>query len=352
MADIALCDQGTMATINAPELDHAYVYNALRKIELMKHVRKQPLPRRELPRREEGLTSTMCSSQDKARKPSYWDHLSYKHTLFSRIEEAEAKLSDEIDVHIKPYAALRCYAICDDMQCKLPREIREMIYDSLIVDRLVSIDEEDFKPIKELEATRPLLSNCKYLLDPAFADPATKYEVLEFWYKSCTFHFESEGFVNKLVEQDFWDLQLPVYDLVKKIAVQVWYPEVLRKTEARYYNNRAIALKELECLFALKPRTHITLILPTEKSRAIWDYTDEDIQLLVSFYSEVFPLAERLIDSGYRLSVEVDPALSFDVTKAELSDEFWVQMISKKVLEEKDNEQEQEDSEQEEEDNE
>ena len=74
---------------------------------------------------------------------------------------------------------------------------------------------------------QPHLSEADHLEFSAVTNANTQYELLRQWYISRDFHFYNNRLLRDLLAHDFWDLDLPVHDLVRKISVEVWDSSML-----------------------------------------------------------------------------------------------------------------------------
>jgi hypothetical protein len=60
-----------------------------------------------------------------------------------------------------------------------------------------------------------------HLVNPAFVDSFTRYELLESWYKLGRFTFENLDLVARFLHKDIWDLGLPVKKLVRNLEIRM-----------------------------------------------------------------------------------------------------------------------------------
>jgi hypothetical protein len=126
----------------------------------------------------------------------------------------------EINHYIHQYAAPTCLSLCEGIQEKLPRELRDMIYGFVLQENpKVRLRKEHFE--HELFDSRliiPLvgraerlinlgydnISGYAHLFDTGFVDPNTKSEFTEAWYWPTTFSFLEHKYIGNLLHYDRW----------------------------------------------------------------------------------------------------------------------------------------------------
>jgi len=254
------------------------------------------------------------------------DKGAFEH-LQKNIERSQNHLSHELDSYIATRVAPECRALCDVIQQLLPRELRDMIYQYLLSQSDILIERTDFLPSTSLESSRPQLFDSPCLLDPRFCNEYMRRELFEAWYKFSTFQFTRNSLVNTFLSKDLWGLDLPVYQLVRNLEIDIWPRGCMLDTDLEY-GRAEIAL--LACLATIRKGAKITFPIETRPHTEIWHSSEQQIQRFLQILSTIFPLARKLLGMGHRVTIEVDGSLVAHVTADELCKTAWYEKIKRK----------------------
>ncbi|KAF2825124.1 hypothetical protein CC86DRAFT_39279 [Ophiobolus disseminans] len=250
--------------------------------------------------------------------------------LRQNIDRSQRSLSEDLNNRITAFAAPECLAICDRIQQNLPRELRDMVYQYLLSQSDVFIEQTDFLPLHSPRSSRPQLVDSLHVLQPEFCDASTRRELFEAWYKFTTFQFATNTVVLEFLSKDLWDLDLPVRQLVRNVEIDIWPGGCMFDTDLEWCKSMS---KYLTCLTDVKKGARIMLPVATLARKAIWHGHEHDICKFLDILSGVFPLVKELLDVGHNVTIEVDSSLVTRVKSDDLSKEVWYQKIlDKKVV--------------------
>jgi hypothetical protein len=130
-----------------------------------------------------------------------------------------------------------------------------------------------------------------HLFYTAFADPDTKIEFTEAWYRTATFSFNDARYISHFLHNDRSGNRIQPRELVKEVAVDIGYPR--REDWVK-------EVESLEYLFQLKTRTTI-ILFPEDLSSY---YSDPvSVKRAVENVACLFPILRRLKGVGYNVRV-------------------------------------------------
>jgi hypothetical protein len=235
------------------------------------------------------------------------------------------KLIDDVNDYITAYAAPRCLEICQNMQAKLPPELRDLVYSMLFGPKndltIGTRDMNMFSKIGQPQRDSPFcctlapragpLENPAYahLFDPRFADPTTIAEFLASWYSMRNFLALVED-VDTFLQHDRWGCgDLPT-QAVRMITVDLFLPP----------KDVGIIPQEIA---RLRHDATIALYLCVDK------WTREGVLMYMQNLSVLFPSIKQYLNLGYSLVVAADDLhdfdqIRFDVKANELTVEHWM----------------------------
>lgn len=164
--------------------------------------------------------------------------LPQKGELRSTDKEVAAEIEHryaEMDEHIVAYASGHCKEWCALMQKKLPVELKDMIYHYLMPSHAITINWKDLNMIESHICDKYIekhtgqqkysrvfsyLIPATHLFDNRFADPRTRTEFVEAWYKFVTFRFNGESrLLPRLMKCDRWGLGVELGSLIRNIEI-------------------------------------------------------------------------------------------------------------------------------------
>jgi hypothetical protein len=224
-------------------------------------------------------------------------------------------------------------SLCKMFQSKLPRELRDMVYDLLLPHETYIIERPDLN-VGWLRSLRR--ASCDHLFRQGFAPPDTGKEIGEMFYELSTFivigfplgrgrNPKHPSVTLYFVRNDRWGLDIDVCQHIRHIHVRLDYPD--------HIDDNVIQLRaNLRRLLPLRPTAHIILELQSIHFTGCWlDKCNMD-EFLETF-SMVFPVLEELVRGEKRVTVNFEDIHEFDVEVEELDVECWAKNLENAFLE-------------------
>jgi hypothetical protein len=153
----------------------------------------------------------------------------------------------------------RSYPICEAMQQYLPRELRDMIYKHVIGPAEWHNNNHTVPILESNNPARPYVVLTGSMQDlwgilrrDGYITHQTRRELLECWYKTCTFDFATDvHLIRAFFERDaalyrFLELGLPALNLVCQLEIDV--PRDVLMDEARFNETLGRTLRDLALL--------------------------------------------------------------------------------------------------------
>jgi hypothetical protein len=128
-----------------------------------------------------------------------------------RLQWRATELQTQAEKYIESYAMSSCQAICEDMQKKLPRELRDNIYECIIGKDIVH--KVTTKYSRRLEDTYNT-----HFCDAKYMGRITKSELAETWYRLVLFKIPSGVDIERFLHRDMWQLGLIPYRHIHKVT--------------------------------------------------------------------------------------------------------------------------------------
>lgn len=202
-----------------------------------------------------------------------------------------------------------CLSVCDAVQNRLPRELRDMILGYLLLED--GVHARLFHYYNTLDPKAP-----RHYWNKDFTGEATLRELTESWYRSVRFDFDrSLDFLPHLLAQLDPTLQCTRQQLIGKASFKILQCD-LDLWPAADANGiaspRRLLLKNMENLFKLRHSAKIYVIL---ESPLPWFSESKNLQerqtgFLTQVLNIIFPTLVRLQQAGYAISVAIDPGSS------------------------------------------
>jgi hypothetical protein len=126
--------------------------------------------------------------------------------LSSRYE----RLEDEAQKYVEDYAQSSCFDLCSEMQARLPRELRDLVYESLLGETR-SIDTH------MMNKHPGILSSHRHLRNVGYVGKKTLAELAETWYHHCEFDVDYHSDVVNLFNSCDIVWGLPDLDLIRHV---------------------------------------------------------------------------------------------------------------------------------------
>jgi hypothetical protein len=224
----------------------------------------------------------------------------------------EEKLFEHIDAHYAP----RCLQICEHMQQKLPRELRDMIYAYILDTRTQPLVQNElakdfpesmrctrpWTPANKPDASIPWICQIKYdlrhICDKDYVGLETMQEIAEAYYRGSVFSFNMYATLHPeplsqhyFEATDRWAFGLEAASLIRRLELGLNSKELAESP--------AKAQEDLGSLLRLTKALSITIIFDEFR-------LDEDRQLeIATAISTLFPTLEKLLATGHMIVVGV-----------------------------------------------
>ena len=254
------------------------------------------------------------------------------------IRDLQKTLEQDVVQHIESYATSECRKLCNTLQQRLPIEMRELIYEFLLLEQ----SSYDIKEYQMLEGgivyglaspenpvrKRAYWTSKSHIIDHRYVGPVTKIEVAECWYRYCTFHVHASG------DSHEWDL----HEFSDKDPLDPWKfglaaIERMRHVKVHWSTSQNIGtmgpslkhlVHKLETLFILPTAANITIRLWLGHSHL---QHRDSVGRLTLRIATLLPLFRRLIEAGYKLAIEMHDWSPVAI----LSSDLTVDNLSKKL---------------------
>lgn len=199
-----------------------------------------------------------------------------------------------------------CLSVCEAVQHRLPRELRDMILGYLLLED--GVHARLFHYYNTLDPKAP-----RHYWSKDFTGEATLRELTESWYRSVRFDFDrSLNFLPHLLAQVDTTLHCTRQELIGKASFKILQCDldVWPAADASgILSPRDLLLKNMENLFKLRHSAKIYVIL---ESPLPWFSESKNLQerqlgFLAQVLDVIFPTLMRLQQAGYALAVAVDP---------------------------------------------
>jgi hypothetical protein len=279
-------------------------------------------------------TNIIGSVAQKLRKTSLQISVATKHLgrTKSRLEPLDIVDKEETPIDITPVAALvdgaeqkrykvaldaskteahelatqsgqlACQSLCQEIQRKLPRELRDMIYEQPLTEDTTVWGEEDEDecPMCWYSDDQPACRKhfLPHLRSIDYLGVETKIEVAEIWYRTSVFQFTDLYTLSDLLRENPFDIPFHPGNLIRHVTLEPYNyegsddPNFWRELGAR----RKKLQTELPQLSTLEARAKIEVELLIG-SQIVYD--DDLIDLL----DPVFEALGRLAGQGYRVTI-------------------------------------------------
>lgn len=148
------------------------------------------------------------------------------------LEELKATLETQVQQRLKRYATLSCRNLCSRMTFRLPRELRDAVYQIILDPPTVHIHQRDYIIIRGQYFSTRYFPNSgspvsdylgrQYYWNVEYVGPRMQKELAETWYRTATFGL---GFDRYLLEEfltkDRWGLGIVPKQLITSLVADV-----------------------------------------------------------------------------------------------------------------------------------
>jgi hypothetical protein len=231
----------------------------------------------------------------------------FREQLYAKAEEIE----DSIQQHLRLYLSSSCLALCEQMQQKLTRELRDIVYDYALESEVRYIDSylirrvfKDNPPITKQVGDqdcifhRPRIFDLGHLADVSYVGGAMHKELTDSCYRGTIFSFDAD--VKKVVG----NLEAALFQTMNLWRTGVELSSSVRKVELAT-TDRTL-LQASHCISALLGLSRLEeSVRVTIRVEGYRYHKTSDTPYLTTATSTLFPMFNNLKVKGYTVSVEI-----------------------------------------------
>ncbi len=232
----------------------------------------------------------------------------YQAALEAGEEEAQ-------DLAIR-YGKSTCLPICQAMQQKLPRELRDLVYDYLLYNPLLPgmnrvWQGETSQRCNGCHFHNNFSSSCRkhglgHLRNVEYLGSGTVEELAEMWYRASEFELSQAYTLDTLVRENPWNVSFNPTTLINKVYVRISKRDILEKDDSENkwkvpteisQNLKSILLP----LFHIKAGAKIEVrIIVFHKD---WEKSLRDPKDLIEALTPAFSICQKLVDQRFRVQM-------------------------------------------------
>ena len=258
-------------------------------------------------------------------------HETGRYQRIFRLQEEARNIARDINHRMTRYAAAQCLPICTMVCDKLPRELRDMIYQYIIGESIVRIDkavlasflfcsEIGVKPMLPAGFTNRTTIACEHLWDHDYSGKLFYSELFEAWYRNTTFSFVECRLVPYFLNNSRFGYGVKPREWVRKIRITTTESVLsIYRGEEKAYN---IKTGDLDNLKDIPKLTRVIfdfdaafMSLPT--------YHDSYRRFVLTDLKEMFPKIRDLLDRECRVSVVFSSMGPLEMRRDELTCQIW-----------------------------
>jgi len=232
------------------------------------------------------------------------------------------RLQREVAQYIEACAASSCRELCNTMQEKLPRELRDMVYQELLQDSLHCVATADYDPtFRSKGATEPsTMQRYPHLSNPECVGKETLIEMAETWYRLCDFRLGFRSDAARLLGNDLWSLGLDSRHYIRQITLHIL------PFDCPPYTTSVRMADNVDLLRKLRKLSSVKIMLSIHH----WDYSTlgaRDVELFVHQIAYIFPILRSMLDTGCRITGVVEGAGQIKLEAQDLNEARWCQLV-------------------------
>ncbi|KAI4680795.1 hypothetical protein J4E81_009979 [Alternaria sp. BMP 2799] len=219
------------------------------------------------------------------------------HSLSNILARIPAEIEERIMIQEGPY----CRAFFQSIRDRLPKELREMVFEYIFQGTYVLLEAKDAKaensdadnaddapPCVEQDIGRHYPYS--YLLKPGYIhEPAIRTELIEAWFRTSIFIITDAALIRPSLAMYPWSAGIDPVQLIRRVELKTKPLEAPLMREA--------IREELQLLECLKPGATIIIIVKRFPERS--HHPREDLHRAESLY----PIALRMRGMGYKMIV-------------------------------------------------
>jgi hypothetical protein len=221
------------------------------------------------------------------------------------------RIRAEVDYMIMVYEGPSCRAFFQNMQDRLPKELRDMVYEYILQGPLIilSMEDMDKEERTKLSPTGPFARRqypYSYLLDPGYftTGAVLRHELIEVWYRTSTFVVDDL----KLIGISLQRCRTSMKPL--KLIKQVDFRTSISEEE--------LFLESMKSLLTLNMRTTITIYVDGLTGYLVSRFHQED-----GPFAYLLPALLSLRSAGYTLNVRSEFGLNIVVEELGTTWQSW-----------------------------
>lgn len=211
--------------------------------------------------------------------------------------------------HFESYAKASCLHLCSRVYERLPRELRDMVYQNLLLTTA--------RNVPASPACEPIYSSPReHFWRVEYVGKVTIAELLEIWYRSTRLHLGLDiGFLERFLSERVDYLDVPRNQLVSKISVTLDHRDILscvnNQEDCKTTSSpRKRLLERLGYLFQMKEGAsiHFYAYRPNYQTQMLFSLSavaSYHQSLLKDTTSPIFDSIHRLKDCGYSIAAAV-----------------------------------------------
>lgn len=225
-------------------------------------------------------------------------------------QRAEKHAQREAEKQIELYARASCRDLCRMVQEKLPRELRDEIYQYITTSTNVRVYNEGpipFTPTHPYseDPSHHEIMNPEYrqhYWDTDFIGQQTRMELAEYHYRTACFSFKTRSVcvitpIEKFLQIDHLGLRFPPSKYLSKVELSFWAQDLFHRSLVKQD-----ILQDMEDLFHLKTGATVSF-----KLSQVMDCDSDDMYSPVKeSVTTIFPITSRLNKARYNVTVRVD----------------------------------------------
>jgi hypothetical protein len=273
--------------------------------------------------------------------------MSYLKSQAEKLRPRQEFATGKANFHLLQLGKISCRQICAALMAKLPREIRDLIYEYFNKHDNVHIYDitgtSSYWPSYALKTVQPRLDwpnitpDYPHYWDPEYTGHGMKSELVENWFRTASFKFafKFSDIPAFITGKDTLGFGLSPGKLVSKVGF--WFSHFDLKeswlngmdNDNRHSSPRAKLLHDMDNLTILRKGVYITITIRDTEG---W-LRGRSLKFPEDYLDVIFPVLSRLKDAGHNVSVflESDELLrkhrhipEFNFKNAEFSVQGWV----------------------------
>jgi hypothetical protein len=232
-------------------------------------------------------------------------------------EQIDAKMNSlitQLYIYLANRLSTSCCGLCEKMQERLPRELRDLVYEYILEDRVLKVDPKVMTELKQYENEIELRHKRRFyfpghqspkiyhVADTRFTGTATAQELSYSYYRNMTFCFDGDS------TQVGQRLANFLYNTINPWLSFSNMSHVIQKVELRTTDGRMEdglwTLRELGPFKWMTRKIHINIEVERRRYRRI-----EEIPRLVEVIGKVLPLLQELEWKGHTILLTIQDCI-------------------------------------------